>query len=50
MTDSTAGNLRHGRGGITQAVTSVAQGLGDADTAHEMESQALRALEVAATL
>ena len=32
------------------AVTSVAQTLADADTAHEMESAALRALEIAAAL
>jgi hypothetical protein len=32
------------------AVTSAAQTQGDADTAHEMESAALRALEVAAAL
>jgi hypothetical protein len=37
-------------GGIMHAVTSVAQTLPDADTAHEMESLALRALEVAAAL
>jgi hypothetical protein len=37
-------------GGIMQAVTSVAQTLADADTAHEMESVALRALDLAATL
>jgi hypothetical protein len=35
-------------GGIMQAVTSVAQRLPDADTAHEMESAALRALDLAA--
>jgi len=32
------------------AVTSVAQMLPDADAAHEMEGQALRALEAAAAL
>jgi hypothetical protein len=32
------------------AVTSVARTLDDADTAHEMEAQALRALEAAAAL
>jgi len=37
-------------GGILHAVTSVAQTLPDADAAHEMESQALRALEIAAAL
>jgi hypothetical protein len=37
-------------GGIMHAVTSVARTLDDADTAHEMESQALRALEAAAVL
>ena len=37
-------------GGVMHAVTSVARTLDDADTAHEMESQALRALEAAATL
>ena len=35
-------------GGVMHAVTSVAQTLDDADTAHEMESLALRALELAA--
>jgi hypothetical protein len=37
-------------GGVLQAVTSTAQTLPDADAAHEMESQALRALEIAAAL
>jgi hypothetical protein len=37
-------------GGIMHAVTSVAQTAEDADTAHEMESQALRALDLAAAL
>jgi len=37
-------------GGILHAVTSVAQTLPDADAAHEMESQGLRALEIAASL
>jgi hypothetical protein len=37
-------------GGLMHAVTSAAQTQGDADTAHEMESAALRALEVAAAL
>jgi hypothetical protein len=37
-------------GGVMHAVTSVAQTLADADAAHEMESAALRALEVAAAL
>jgi hypothetical protein len=37
-------------GGILHAVTSVAQTLPDADAAHEMESQGLRALEIAAAL
>jgi hypothetical protein len=37
-------------GGVMHAVTSVAQTLDDADTAHEMEGQALRALEAAASL
>ncbi len=36
-------------GGVMHAVTSVAQTLDDADTAHEMESLALRALEAAAS-
>jgi hypothetical protein len=36
-------------GGVMHAVTSLAQTLEDADTAHEMESLALRALELAAT-
>ncbi|GAB3910664.1 DUF932 domain-containing protein [Microbispora bryophytorum] len=35
-------------GGVMHAVTSVAQALDDADTAHEMEAQALRALHLAA--
>jgi hypothetical protein len=37
-------------GGILHAVTSVAQTLPDADTAHDMEAAGLRALEIAATL
>ena len=37
-------------GGLMHAVTSAAQTQGDADTAHEMESVALRALEAAAAL
>jgi hypothetical protein len=37
-------------GGLMHAVTSAAQTQGDADTAHEMESAALRALEIAAAL
>ncbi|HUY49763.1 MAG TPA: DUF932 domain-containing protein [Streptosporangiaceae bacterium] len=37
-------------GGVMQAVTSVAQTLTDADAAHEMESLALRALDLAAAL
>jgi hypothetical protein len=37
-------------GGVMHAVTSVAQTQPDADAAHEMESLALRALEVAAAL
>jgi hypothetical protein len=36
-------------GGVMQAITSVAQGLGDADAAHLMEGQALEALELAAS-
>ncbi|MEV6987473.1 DUF932 domain-containing protein [Sphaerisporangium sp. NPDC051017] len=35
-------------GGVMHAVTSVAQTLTDADTAHEMESRALQALQLAA--
>ena len=35
-------------GGVMHAITSVAQTLPDADAAHEMESAALRALELAA--
>ncbi|MEV4324303.1 DUF932 domain-containing protein [Microbispora rosea] len=35
-------------GGVMHAVTSVAQTIDDADTAHEMEAQALRALHLAA--
>jgi hypothetical protein len=37
-------------GGIMHAVTAAAQTQADADTAHEMESVALRALEIAAAL
>jgi hypothetical protein len=37
-------------GGVMHAVTSVAQMLDDGDAAHEMEGQALRALEAAAAL
>jgi hypothetical protein len=37
-------------GGVMHAVTSVAQTIPDADTAHDMEAAALRALEIAATL
>ena len=37
-------------GGVMHAVTSVAQTLPDADAAHEMESAALRALDIAAAL
>jgi hypothetical protein len=37
-------------GGVMHAVTSVAQTLPDADTAHEMESQAVRVLDIAAAL
>jgi hypothetical protein len=37
-------------GGLMHAVTSAAQTQGDADTAHEMESAALRALDIAAAL
>ncbi len=37
-------------GGVLHAVTSVARTQPDADAAHEMESQALRALEIAAVL
>jgi hypothetical protein len=37
-------------GGVMQAVTSVAQTLDDADAAHEMESLAVRALDIAAAL
>ncbi|MEU8278386.1 DUF932 domain-containing protein [Microbispora bryophytorum] len=36
-------------GGVMHAVTSVAQTIDDADTAHEMEAQALRALHLAAS-
>jgi hypothetical protein len=58
FTDDQAGDiLRHfiqgGQctvGGIMQAVTATAQTIADADAAHEMESQAMRALELAATL
>jgi hypothetical protein len=37
-------------GGVMHAVTSTAQTLGDADAAHEMEAQALPALELAARM
>jgi hypothetical protein len=37
-------------GGVMQAVTSVAQTLDDADAAHDMEAQALRALDLAAAV
>ncbi len=37
-------------GGVMHAVTSAAQAQADADTAHEMESAALRALDIAAAL
>jgi len=37
-------------GGVMHAVTSAAQIQDDADTAHEMESSALRALDLAAAL
>jgi hypothetical protein len=37
-------------GGVMHAVTSAAQIQDDADTAYEMESAALRALDLAATL
>ena len=37
-------------GGLMHAVTSAAQTQGDADSAHEMESAALRALDIAASL
>lgn len=58
FTDEQAGDiLRHfisggqcTAGGIMQAVTATAQTVPDADTAHDMEAQAMRALEVAATL
>ena len=36
-------------GGVMQAVTSVAQTLDDADTAHDLEAQALRVLDLAAS-
>ena len=35
-------------GGVMQAVTSVAQTLDDADTANDLEAQALRVMELAA--
>jgi hypothetical protein len=37
-------------GGVMHAVTAAAQAQSDADTAHEMESAALRALDIAAAL
>jgi hypothetical protein len=52
MADAILGHFIRGgqltAGGVMQAVTSVAQTLDDADTAHEMEAAALRALDVAA--
>ena len=51
MTGKLAHFIRGGditAGGVMHAVTSVAQTLPDADAAHDMESAALRALEVAA--
>jgi hypothetical protein len=52
MTDSILGHFIRGgqltAGGVMQAVTSVAQTLDDADAAHELEGQALRALDAAA--
>jgi len=36
-------------GGVMQAVTSVAQTLDDADTAHDLEAQALKVMELAAS-
>jgi hypothetical protein len=37
-------------GGVMQAVTSVAQTLDDGDTAHDLEAQALRAMDLAAQI
>jgi hypothetical protein len=37
-------------GGVMQAVTSVAQTLDDADTAHDLEAQALRVMDLAAQI
>jgi hypothetical protein len=37
-------------GGVMQAVTSVAQTLDDADTAHDLEAQAVRVMELAAQM
>ena len=37
-------------GGVMHAVTAAAQAQDDADAAHEMESAALRALDIAAAL
>lgn len=54
---STLGKLAHfitgadaSAGGILHAVTSVAQTLSDADAAHELESTAIAAMRLAATV
>jgi len=54
MADAILGHFIRGRqltaGGVMQAVTSVAQTLGDADVASDLEAQALRVLDLAARL
>ena len=53
MADAILGHFIRGgqltAGGVMQAVTSVAQTLDDADAAHELEAQAVRVLDLAAT-
>ena len=53
MTGKMAHFIRGGQltaGGVMQAVTSIAQTLDDADTAHDLEAQALHVLDLAARL
>ena len=53
MSDAILAHFIRGRqltaGGVMQAVTSVAQTLDDADAAHDLEAQAIRVLDLAAT-
>ncbi len=53
MADQILGHFIRGgqltAGGVMQAVTSVAQTLDDADAAHDLEAQAMRVLDLAAT-